>query len=193
MSDLTIIVAASTNNVIGINGKLPWKISGDLKRFKELTMGHPIIMGRKTHESIGKPLPGRENIVLSRDPTYHAEGITVHSSLDDAQREIYDRDAFIIGGSQVYNEGIKIANKIELTRVHRVFLEILFSQKLVLKFGKKLKNNLKVNIHLFHMLKDNLKKCTNNTINFIRNIFRSSKTINRSIWSTFNSMPSFWI
>ena len=120
MSDLTIIVAASTNNVIGINGKLPWKISGDLKRFKELTMGHPIIMGRKTHESIGKPLPGRENIVLSRDPTYHAEGITVHSSLDDAQREIYDRDAFIIGGSQVYNEGIKIANKIELTRVHRV-------------------------------------------------------------------------
>jgi len=120
MSDLTIIVAASMNNVIGINNELPWRIKEDLQRFKSLTMGHPIIMGRKTYESIGNPLPGRENIVLTSDSSYNSEGITVYSSFDDIQKAIHGQDAFVIGGSQVYRLAIDVANKIELTLVHKV-------------------------------------------------------------------------
>ena len=81
---VSIIVAASANNVIGVDGGLPWHISEDLKRFKAITMGHPIVMGRKTHESIGRPLPGRENVVVSRNPDYRSPGCTVVTSLDAA-------------------------------------------------------------------------------------------------------------
>jgi len=74
---ISLIVAASTNNVIGFQGHLPWRLSSDLKRFKALTMGKPIVMGRKTYESIGRPLPGRQNIVVTRNPDYVAEGVAI--------------------------------------------------------------------------------------------------------------------
>jgi dihydrofolate reductase len=120
MSNLTIIVAASMNNVIGVKNDLPWKISADLKRFKTLTMGHPIIMGRKTHESIGKSLPGRENIILSRNKNYSSEGIKLFGELDEALKYVGEQSSFIIGGEEIYRQALPKVDKIELTRVHRV-------------------------------------------------------------------------
>src|SRR5688572_25703854 len=100
---LSLIVAMAENGVIGRDNRLPWHISEDLKRFKSLTMGHPIIMGRKTHESIGKPLPGRQNIVITRDSFYQAEGAQVVHSLEEALRACgADGEKFVIGGSAVF-------------------------------------------------------------------------------------------
>ena len=84
---ISLIVARSRNGIIGKEGKLPWHLSEDLKFFKQTTMGRPVIMGRHTWESIGRPLPGRKNIVLTRDPSYKAEGATVVSSLDEALKQ----------------------------------------------------------------------------------------------------------
>ena len=90
---ISLVVAASTNNVIGVAGGLPWHLTDDLKRFKALTMGKPIVMGRKTFESIGRPLPGRRNIVLSRDPAFTAEGCEVHTDLEAALASARERRA----------------------------------------------------------------------------------------------------
>ena len=119
---VTILVAASDNGVIGANNKLPWHLPADLKRFKELTMGHPIIMGRKTFESIGKPLPGRTNIVVTRQKEFQACGcMTVHS-LEDALLYCEDaQEAFIVGGAEIYRQALPFADRIYLTRVHRNF------------------------------------------------------------------------
>lgn len=117
---IILIVAVAENGIIGAGGKIPWHISDDLKRFKRLTMGHPIIMGRKTWESIGRPLPGRENIVVTRDPKYHADGATVVHSVRDALKLAHSRgheDAFVIGGGEIYKEALPLADRIELTRV----------------------------------------------------------------------------
>lgn len=113
---VTLIVAVADNGVIGNNGKIPWHVSEDLKRFKALTMGHPIVMGRKTWESIGRALPGRENVVITRQPNYHAQGATVVASLREALAT--RADAFVIGGGEIYREALPLATKIELTRVH---------------------------------------------------------------------------
>ena len=113
-----IIVAMAENRTIGINNRLPWKIPADLKRFKSITMGHPIIMGRKTYESLGKPLPGRKNIVISRNKTLTILGAKVVNSVDAAISICNDaKKAFIIGGEQIYREAIKIADCIELTEI----------------------------------------------------------------------------
>lgn len=119
---VSMIVAMSENRTIGRDGDLPWRLPDDLKRFKRLTMGHAIIMGRKTFDSIGRPLPGRTNIVLSRDPAYRADGVDVVDSLDAAlslaaEREGAD-EAFIIGGAALFDLGLPRADRIYLTAVH---------------------------------------------------------------------------
>ncbi|HNP48965.1 MAG TPA: dihydrofolate reductase [Bacteroidia bacterium] len=118
---LSIIVALSENNVVGVNNQLPWKLSADLKRVKGLTMGHHIIMGRKTYESIGRPLPGRVNVVISGNPEYKAEGCKIVASLSEAlDLAMNDSEVFIFGGGVVFREALSKVNKIYMTKVHHV-------------------------------------------------------------------------
>lgn len=119
---VSLIVAMSRNRVIGKNNQLPWRLPEDLKRFKELTMGHPIIMGRKTYESIGKPLPGRTNIVLTKDTAYQVGGIQVARSLEEALNfGGKDEEKFVIGGSEVFKKAYPLCDKIYLTLIDRDF------------------------------------------------------------------------
>ena len=116
---ISLIVAASTNNVIGNQGELPWRLSDDLKRFKAVTMGKPIIMGRKTFESIGRALPGRQNIVITGQADFMAEGCDVVGSKEAALAATGDADeVMVIGGSQVYALFHPDAGRLYLTRVH---------------------------------------------------------------------------
>jgi dihydrofolate reductase len=115
---ISLVVAASTNNVIGSDGGLPWHLPDDLKHFKRLTVGKPVIMGRRTFESIGRPLPDRRNIVMTRDAVYAAEGCDVVTSVDEALDLVEDADeVMIIGGGQVYRDFLPHADRIYLTRV----------------------------------------------------------------------------
>ncbi len=117
-SSLSAVIAIDRNRVIGHQGKLPWHLPADLKRFKALTMGHHIIMGRKTWESIGKPLPGRTSVVISRDPNYSAAGAIVVESLAQA-REVAssDAEAFVIGGAEIFREALPQLDRLYLTRI----------------------------------------------------------------------------
>ena len=116
---ISIIVATSMNNVIGVQGDLPWKISDDLKRFKQLTLGKPIVMGRLTWESIGRPLPGRQNIVLTRQPDFAADGCDVVASPAAALAAAGDaEEIMIIGGGQIYELFLPKASRLHVTRVH---------------------------------------------------------------------------
>ena len=116
---ITLIVAMSDDRVIGRGGKLPWHLSADLQRFKRLTMGHTIVMGRKTYESIGRPLPGRTSVVISRQADYRPEGVHVAPSLDAALRLAGEDDAvFIIGGAQIYEQALPRVDRLAITRVH---------------------------------------------------------------------------
>jgi dihydrofolate reductase len=116
----SVIVAIAENHVIGKGSELPWKLSADLKRFKAITMGHPVIMGRKTYESIGRLLPGRLNIIITHNPSYEvAGGIVVHSiqeAFDHAEKADY-KEAFVIGGAAIIKEALNDCNKIYLTKV----------------------------------------------------------------------------
>ncbi|MGI9249000.1 MAG: dihydrofolate reductase [Woeseiaceae bacterium] len=115
---ISIIVAASTNNVIGVQGDLPWKLSEDLKRFKRLTMGKPIVMGRLTWESIGRALPGRQNIVVTRKKGFLAEGCDVVASPAEALAVASGaEEIMIIGGSQIYELFLPKATRLFVTRV----------------------------------------------------------------------------
>ena len=114
---VSIIVAMSENRVIGRDGTLPWHLSADLKRFKKLTMGHTIVMGRKTYESIGRPLPGRVSIVLSRDPNYLVAGVDVVTNFEQALAKTRDEEVFVIGGAQLYEIGLPLAERLYLTEV----------------------------------------------------------------------------
>ncbi len=121
---LSLIVAMSTNHTIGINNALPWHLPNDLKYFKQATMGKPIVMGRKTFESIGKPLPGRRNIVISRDANYSAEGVDVVSSLEAAISLGEDiclvngqEEVMVIGGAQIYQLALEKADRLYITHV----------------------------------------------------------------------------
>jgi len=131
-NQLTIIVAASENDAIGKGNQLIWHLSDDLKRFKSLTNGHHIIMGRKTFESFPKPLPNRTHIVISRQSNYNApEGVIVVNSLENAVKASKsDSQPFIIGGGEIYKQAIFIADKIELTRVHEHFEADTFFPKI---------------------------------------------------------------
>jgi len=115
---LSLIVAVAENGVIGREGTLPWHISADLKRFKQLTMGHAIIMGRRTWESLGRPLPGRRSIVVSRNPNFTATGAEVAPSLDAAlQLASANSEAFVIGGASLYEAALPKADRLYMTRV----------------------------------------------------------------------------
>ena len=120
--ELIIIAAMSENKVIGVNGKLPWHFSEDLKRFKRLTMGFPIIMGKKTFDSIGKPLPGRTNIVLFDKKNFSPDGIIVCNSIKQAMDYCKNKNfekVFIVGGESVYKQFLSIATKMEITFVKK--------------------------------------------------------------------------
>ena len=115
-----LVAAVAANGVIGAGGKLPWHLPEDLKHFKALTLGHPVIMGRKTWESLGRPLPGRENIVVTRAAGYHAPGASVAASLEAALALCAgEAVAFVIGGSELYAAALPLADGLVLTEIHR--------------------------------------------------------------------------
>ena len=117
---ISLIVAMAANRVIGRTGQLPWHLPGDLARFKRITMGYPLIMGRKTFESIGRALPGRRTIVLSRQADYRAAGCRVVNGLDEALKLVWDDDeVFICGGEQIYRQALPLAQRIYLTELDR--------------------------------------------------------------------------
>ena len=119
----TLIVAHDSNRLIGGGNALLWRLPEDLKRFKERTSGHPIIMGRKTFESIGRPLPNRTNIVVTRNTAFQAEGVTIASSLENAVglASLIDQNVFLIGGGELYTQGLLFADAIEVTEVQGIF------------------------------------------------------------------------
>ena len=119
---ISFVVAMGKNKVIGKNNSLPWTMPADMKRFKELTLNKPVIMGRKTFESIGKPLPKRKNIVITHDKNYDAEGCIVAHSIDEALNAAGNaKEAMVIGGSQIFREFFSKANKIYLTIIEHNF------------------------------------------------------------------------
>lgn len=119
---ISFICAASQNGIIGRDNRLPWHLPADLAHFKRLTTGHPILMGRKTYESIGKPLPNRTNIVITRQTDFQANGCLVAHSLQAAfDLCSTDDEIFIIGGAEIYRQTLPVANKIYLTRIRRDF------------------------------------------------------------------------
>ncbi|HPF11991.1 MAG TPA: dihydrofolate reductase [Flavobacteriaceae bacterium] len=119
---ITLIAAAGERNELGKDNELVWHLPDDFKRFKQLTTGHCIIMGRKTFESFPKPLPNRTHIVITRNTDYQGEGIIVVASMEEALLKAEDdSQPFIIGGGEIYRLGLPFAQKIELTRVHATF------------------------------------------------------------------------
>lgn len=125
---VAMIVAVAENNAIGLNNKMPWHLPEDLQHFKAITMGKPIIMGRKTFESLRKPLPGRTNIVITRDATYDHDGIRVVHSLTSAlslAKNIAMADTInelmVIGGANIYQQALPLAQRLYLTRIHKKF------------------------------------------------------------------------
>ncbi|ALM10190.1 MAG: dihydrofolate reductase [Candidatus Peribacter riflensis] len=124
---ISLIVAVSKNNVIGSAGQLPWHLPDDFKRFKEITKGHPVIMGRKTYESIGKPLPDRINFVITGQPNYLADGCIVVHSLSEALMQFIgsDEEVFIIGGGQIYKQYFELPSELEVllnTTADKIYL-----------------------------------------------------------------------
>ena len=116
---ISIIVACTENNVIGRENDMPWHLPADLKHFKAITTGHPIIMGRKTYESIGRPLPKRRNLVITRNPDFKHDGLEIYSSLEEAIKNCQTEDeCFITGGGQIYKMAMDIADRIYRTRIH---------------------------------------------------------------------------
>ena len=122
---ISLIVAMAQNRVIGRNNQLPWYLPEDLKYFKRITMGKPVVMGRKTFESIGKPLPGRTNIIVTRNPDYRAEGIRIVNTLNEAKAlcesiDVVDgtEETMIIGGAEIFAQAMTQADRLYLTQVH---------------------------------------------------------------------------
>ena len=118
---ISLIAAISQNLVIGRDNQLPWHLPADLKHFKSITWGKPIIMGRKTFESIGKALPGRENIVVTRQKDYQAEGCTIRHSLEEAISQSNAEEVMIIGGNQLFEQAMPLAHRLYLTVIHEDF------------------------------------------------------------------------
>ncbi len=132
---ISIIVAMGENRVIGVDNDLPWRISEDLKYFKKTTLGKPIIMGRKTYDSIGKPLPGRQNIVITRNNDWSAEGVDVVASIDEAIAKAGDaEEVMITGGGQIYAAAMNQTDRLYITEVglaptgHAYFPEVNSSE-----------------------------------------------------------------
>jgi dihydrofolate reductase len=118
---IQVIAAVARNRVIGNGNQLPWRLPADLKRFKALTMGHVLIMGRKTFDSIGRALPGRTTIVITRDPTWKREGVEVAHSLDEALAIAGAREVFIAGGAEIYAQSLARADRLQLTVIDADF------------------------------------------------------------------------
>lgn len=119
---ISLIVAMASNRAIGLDGRMPWHLSADLKRFKQVTMGSPVVMGRKTYEAIGRSLPGRENIVISRNDDFQAEGCRVFGSIESALQALGDcPQLFVIGGATLYQALLHRADDVYLTLIHREF------------------------------------------------------------------------
>jgi dihydrofolate reductase len=118
---ISIIAAMSSNRVIGTNNTLPWKLSADLKRFKQLTMGHCLIMGRKTFESIGRPLPGRTTIVLTHQSEFNPPGVKVVHSVDEAIQASMGDEVFIAGGGELFSQTLSLADRMYLTIIQKDF------------------------------------------------------------------------
>lgn len=117
--ELIIVVAASDNDVIGRHGKLPWRLPEDMRRFRSVTWGKPILMGRRTFESIGQPLAGRRNIVISREPALEIPGCEIAATTAEALRRVEDApEAMVIGGGEIYRQLLPRTDRIEMTRVH---------------------------------------------------------------------------
>ena len=121
---LSLLVAAAENNVIGKDNQLPWHLTNDLKYFKNLTWGMPILMGRKTFESIGKPLPGRKSIVITRNKDWQHENVTIVHSIEEAVQNataLGVKEVFVIGAAEIFKKSLATANRIYLTRIHQEF------------------------------------------------------------------------
>lgn len=120
---MKLIVAKASNNVIGDNNKLIWHLPNDLKHFKNLTTDHPIIMGRKTYESLGRPLPNRTNIIITRDQSYQDQNIVITYSLEEAieKAKAIKDDFFVIGGGEIYKQAMLEADELHITEVHHEF------------------------------------------------------------------------
>nr|AIA16847.1 Dihydrofolate reductase [uncultured bacterium] len=129
---ISLILAADENNCIGKNNTLPWHLPADMKLFREKTMGHCVVTGRKNYESIPdrfRPLPGRTNIVITRNKEYAAPGATIVHSLDagiDTARQLGETEVFVIGGGEIFRQALPIAEQIYLTRIHHVFTGDVF-------------------------------------------------------------------
>ncbi len=120
-SQLTIVVAIDANNGIGINNQLPWHLPEDLAHFKRTTSGHPIIMGRKTFDSIGRPLPNRRNIVITRNPEWRHDGVETVTSVAAARALVGDAPAFIIGGGQIFADTLADSDRLIVTEIAKIF------------------------------------------------------------------------
>lgn len=132
MTQLSIIVAVAHDGVIGVNNTLPWHLPEDLKRFRALTMGHHIIMGRKTYDSLGRLLPGRTTVIVTRNENYKVEGALVAHSLEAAIALCEDdEEVFLIGGSELYQAGLKLAHKLYITEIELDVVGDAFFPKLV--------------------------------------------------------------
>jgi dihydrofolate reductase len=118
---LTLVVAIDAQRGIGVDNKLPWHLPEDLAHFKRVTLGHPIIMGRKTFDSIGRPLPKRRNIVVTRNAGWRHEGVEAASSLEQAMAMVGDEPASIIGGAQIFNESMMLADRMIVTEIDHSF------------------------------------------------------------------------
>ncbi|SHN43913.1 dihydrofolate reductase [Duganella sacchari] len=121
MSKLTIIVATDAQRGIGINNTLPWKLPEDLAHFKRITTGHPIIMGRKTFDSIGRPLPNRRNIVVTRNQQWSHEGVETAGSIEAAIALLDGAEGFVIGGAEIYKQSMQLADQLIVTRIAQTF------------------------------------------------------------------------
>jgi dihydrofolate reductase len=119
---LSLIVAMAMNRTIGVDKQMPWHLSADLKKFKKITMGHPIIMGRKTFESIGRPLSGRKNIIISRNSNYQQEGCVVFNSLEQAIEHCnHEKEVFVIGGATLYESILDKSDRLYVTEIKKTF------------------------------------------------------------------------
>ncbi|MEM5014762.1 dihydrofolate reductase [Metabacillus indicus] len=120
---ISMIVAMDENHLIGRKNDLPWRIPADLAYFKKVTLGHPVLMGRKTFESIGKPLPGRENIILTRNKHYSQEGTKVIHELGEVlgDQSLQEKNLFIIGGAEIFKECLHLADRLYITKIHDTF------------------------------------------------------------------------
>ncbi len=119
---VSVIVAVAEGGVIGANGMMPWHISEDLRMFKRVTSGHPVVMGRRTFESLGRPLPGRTNVVVTRNPSWSSEGVRVAGSLENAVTLFPPgEEVFVIGGGEIYRQAMPLADRFYLTRIDAAY------------------------------------------------------------------------